>query len=478
MVLRLSFSQHQTQQSVMLNAKLKATLPHNEIWLPEIVQRKVNRMENASTPNLSSTGAASALIGDPAKFGRVGEDGTVYVITPSGDRAVGSYPGKSPEEALAYFVKKFEMVASEVALLAARIRSGAMVPSDAHEAVSKLRTQITDLNGVGDLANLAESLEKIPSLITEHEGAYVARKAAQAAEREARKAEATAIKEKIVVEAESLVESVAWKVTTARLKVLLEEWKKAPRLDKKVDAQLWKRFSSSRNKFDKRRRTHFANLASEHKKVASTKEMIVQQGEALANSKDWLNTAKQFKSLMDQWKASGRGKKSTDAALWSRFKAAQDTFFAAKNADMDKRKSSMSENLLKREAMISEFEALLPITDFKSAKKKFYDLMGKWQKIGMTDRKKRASFDARIKKVEDEIHELERNFQRKSDPTAKAQANKVVQGLAEAIENYEKQAAKAEAAGQTVKAMVAREAAAARRVWLEQAEKGLTEFTN
>jgi GTPase SAR1 family protein len=206
--------------------------------------------------------------------------------------------------------------------------------------------------------------------------------------------------------------------------------------------------------------------------------MIVKEGESLANSKDWLNTAKQFKSLMDQWKASGRGKKSTDAALWSRFKAAQDTFFAAKNADMDKRKGSMAENLLKREAMITEFEALLPITDLKSAKKKFYDLMSKWQKIGMTDRKKRASFDAKIKKVEDEINDLERNYQRKSDPTAKAQANKVVQGLAEAIENYEKQAAKAEAAGQTAKAMVAREAAAARRVWLEQAEKGLTEFTN
>jgi len=454
------------------------TPPYNEICITEIAQRKVMIMESTNTPNLSNTGAAAALIGDPAKFGRVGEDGTVYVITPTGDRAVGSYPGKSPEEALAYFVKKFEMAASEVALLAARIRSGAMVPSDAHEAVNKLRAQITELNGVGDLANLASSLEKIPALISEHEGAYQARKAAQNAEREARKVEAEAIKEKIVAEAESLIDSVAWKVTTARLKELLDDWKKAPRLDKKVDAALWKRFSSSRNKFDKRRRVHFSNLDSEQKKVASTKEVIVKEAESLANSREWLNTAKRYKELMDQWKASGRGKKSADTALWNRFKAAQDTFFKAKNADMDKRKNSMVENLAKREAMIVEFEALLPISDFKSAKNKFYDLMGKWQKIGMTDRKKRSAFDARIKKVEDEINELERNFQRKSDPSAKAQANKVVQGLAEAIENYEKQAAKAEAAGQTAKAMVAREAAAARRGWLEQAQKGLTEFTN
>ncbi len=434
-------------------------------------------MESTISPNLSNTGAAAALIGDPAKFGRVGEDGTVYVITPTGDRAVGSYPGKTSDEALAYFVKKFEMAASEVALLAARIRSGAMVPSDAHEAVNKLRTQISELNGVGDLVNLAQSLEKIPALITEHEGAYQARKAAQNAEREVRKVEAAAIKEKIVVEAESLIDSVAWKVTTARLKDLLDDWKKAPRLDKKVDAALWKRFSSSRNKFDKRRRTHFSNLDSEQKIVASTKESIVKEAESLANSREWLNTAKKYKELMDKWKAAGRGKKSTDTALWNRFKTAQDTFFKAKNADMDKRKGSMAENLAKREAMIVEFEALLPITDFKSAKKKFYDLMGKWQKIGMTDRKKHASFDSRIKKVEAEINELERNFARKSDPSAKAQANKVVQGLAEAIENYEKQAATAEAAGQTAKAMVAREAAAARRGWLEEAQKGLTEFT-
>ena len=237
-------------------------------------------MNTQESLNLSNTGAAAVLIGDPAKFGRVAEDGTVYVITPTGDRAVGSYPGKSPEEALAYFVKKFEMVASEVALLAARIRSGAMVPSDAHEAVNKIRNQIKDLNGVGDLENLSSSLEKIPALISEHEGAYIAKKAAQAAEREARKVEAAAIKEKIVAEAESLVDSVAWKVTTARLKELLEDWKKAPRLDKKVDTALWKRFSSSRNKFDKRRRTHFAALESVQREVASKKEEIVKQESA------------------------------------------------------------------------------------------------------------------------------------------------------------------------------------------------------
>jgi hypothetical protein len=212
--------------------------------------------------------------------------------------------------------------------------------------------------------------------------------------------------------------------------------------------------------------------------IATAKELIVKEAESLMNSHDWVNTAKRFKSLMDQWKASGRGKKSSDTALWNRFKVAQDAFFQSKKADLSKRKALMTDNFEKREVLVDQIEALLPITDFKVSRKKFNELVAKYQRIGMTDKKKKSTLDNRIKKIENEITDLEQSFQRKSDPTAKAQANKVVQVLVEAIENYEKQAQKAEAAGQTAKAMVAREAAAARRVWLDQAQKGLTELSN
>ena len=50
------------------------------------------------TTGAVANSAAAALIGDPAKFGRVDESGVVYVITSDGERMVGSYPGKTPEE--------------------------------------------------------------------------------------------------------------------------------------------------------------------------------------------------------------------------------------------------------------------------------------------------------------------------------------------------------------------------------------------
>ena len=424
----------------------------------------------------SALSAASALIGDPSRFGYVGEDGTVFVKTPQGDKAVGSYPGKSPEEALSYFVRKFEALASEVALTAARITSGAMVPQDAYEAVKKLRAQVVELNGVGDLAALAASVEQIEPLIEGHREAYEAKKAEEKAAKAARREQIIIEKEKIVAEAESLALSESWKTTGDRLKVLLDEWKAAPRLDKKIDSDFWKRFSASRNKFDKRRRAHFAQLETITEKVSSEKEAIVLEAEKLSTSTDWVSTARRFKALIDLWKAAGRGKRSDDTKQWERFKAAQDKFFAAKSADLEKREVSMAANLLKREELLPKIEALLPVTDAKVAKAALRELMNEWSKIGITNRDKRAALDARVAVVEEAVKSAEAELWRKSDPAAKARAEEVVKQLSESIENYEKAATKAAAAGNEKKAKEATESAVARRVWLAEAKKSLAEF--
>jgi hypothetical protein len=438
------------------------TTPHNPSELAK---------NHTPTPS-----AASALIGDPSRFGYVGEDGTVYVRTPQGDKAVGSYPGKSAEEALSYFVRKFEALASEVALTAARITSGAMVPQDAYESVKKLRAQVAELNGVGDLAALAASVEQIEPLIEGHREAYEAKKAEELAAKAARREQIIVEKEKIVAEAESLALSESWKATGDRLKVLLEEWKAAPRLDKKIDADFWKRFSASRNKFDKRRRAHFAQLETLTEKVSSEKEALVLEAEKLATSTEWVSTARRFKTLMDLWKAAGRGKRSDDAKQWARFKAAQDQFFTAKNADLEKREVSMAANLIKREELLPKIEALLPFTDVKVAKASLRELMNEWSKIGITNRDKRAALDARVAVVEEAIKSAEADLWRKSDPAAKARAADVVKQLSESIASYEKAASKAIAAGNEKKAKEATESAAARRIWLAEAEKSLAEF--
>ena len=60
-----------------------------------------------------------------APWGRVDDEGTVYVREADGERAVGQYPDATPEEALAYFTRKFTELEGQVALLEQRVRGGA-----------------------------------------------------------------------------------------------------------------------------------------------------------------------------------------------------------------------------------------------------------------------------------------------------------------------------------------------------------------
>src|SRR5690348_10699553 len=88
-------------------------------------------------------GAMSEAAG-PASYGRVDSDGTVYVRTADGERAVGQVPDVSAEEALSFFVRRFEALELEVSLLERRIGSGALGPDDAVSSVAKVRESITD----------------------------------------------------------------------------------------------------------------------------------------------------------------------------------------------------------------------------------------------------------------------------------------------------------------------------------------------
>ena len=91
-----------------------------------------------------------------APWGRVTEDGTVFVRTTDGERSVGQYPEGSPEEALKFFTDRYDALAFEVGLLEQRIKSGVMSPEEASESVKTVRGQVEGANAVGDLDTPAQ----------------------------------------------------------------------------------------------------------------------------------------------------------------------------------------------------------------------------------------------------------------------------------------------------------------------------------
>jgi len=405
------------------------------------------------------------------QWGRVDDDGTVYVRTADGERSVGQYPEGTPEEALHFFTERYDALAFEVELLEQRIKSGVLSPEEAVESVSTVRAQVTDAHAVGDLASLLTRLDALTPVI---EGQREARKVEKAQRSAASRAE----KEKIVAEAEKLAEGTDWRNGANRLRELLDQWKALPRIDRASDDALWRRFSTARTSYTRRRKAHFAEQHEKRDAARVVKERLAAEAETLADSTDWGPTAGRYRDLMQQWKAAGPAPRDVDEALWRRFRGAQDAFFGARDAATKEQDQEFAANAEVKEKLLLEAEALLPVTDVEAAKRAFRDIAERWDAAGKVPRDRMKELEGRIRKVEQAIRGVEDEQWRRSDPEKSARADDMVSKLEAAIADVEADLAKARAAGNEKKVRELEENLASRQSFLEMAKKASADFSS
>jgi len=403
-------------------------------------------------------------------WGRVAEDGTVFVRTKDGERAVGQWPDANPEEALAFYTRRYDALAFEVELLEQRVQAGTVSPDDARAAVKKVTASIDEAQAVGDLDGLRARLEALTPLVAQQ-------RERRKAERAAKVEEARAAKTKIATEAETIAAGTDWRHGVTRLRELLDEWKALPRLDKSSDDELWHRFSSARTTYTRHRKQHFAELSSKREEAAVVKERLAAEAETLVSSTEWGPTSGRFRDLMRQWKAAGPAPREVDDKLWARFRAAQDQFFGARDAVQAEENTEQNENLRAKEALLVEIESILPVRDAKTAREQLRDYLDRWDQIGKVPRDSMRAIDSRLRAVEQAVKSAEDEVWNRSNPEARARAEATVKQLQSLIADLEKQAAKFESQGNTRKATEAREAIAARREWLTQAQNALSDFS-
>ncbi|MEV0964864.1 DUF349 domain-containing protein [Streptomyces sp. NPDC049910] len=402
-------------------------------------------------------------------WGRVDETGTVYVRTSEGEKVVGSWQAGSPEEALAYFERKYEGLVVEIGLLEKRVKTTDLSAKDAMAAIDHIRGQIDEHHAVGDLEALSSRLD-----------ALVASVEARREERKAQKAkqtdEARHAKEALVAEAEELAQSEQWRAAGERLRALVDTWKGLPRLDRKSDDELWHRFSHARSAFSKRRKAHFAALDAQREVARQTKERLVAEAESLSGSTDWGPTAARYRELMAEWKAAGRAQREHEEDLWNRFRGAQDIFFAARSGVFAERDAEQSENLKLKEELAVEAEKLVPVTDLKGARAAFRSINERWEAIGHVPRDARPKVEGRMHAVERAIQEAEETEWRRTNPEARARAEGLTGQLQAAVDKLRAQIDAARAAGNNAKADKLSRELEGRQALLDQALKGLEEF--
>jgi hypothetical protein len=405
-------------------------------------------------------------------WGRVDADGTVYVRTADGERVIGSWQAGSPEEAIAFFQRKYEALETEVVLLEQRIAATDMAPAQASAGVQRLLRSVNEANALGDLDGLRTRLEHLTQDVGHR------REEAKAARDQAR-VQAKEIKERIVVEAEQIAaEATHWKSSGERMRELLDEWKAAPHADRAAEAVLWKRLSAARNAFTKRRKAYFATLEAEREDVKARKEKLVADAEALCGSTEWGPTTSAYRELMRQWKAAGRADRDAEAELWKRFRAAQDKFFNARAEVFSAKDAELREHGEAKQELLDAAQTLLPVSDVRAARAALRLLQERWEQIGAVPRDSREHLESGLRRIEDAIRKAEDNQWRRSNPEALARAEGTVAQLRSTIAQLEQTLAQARERGDARAERTAEEALTARRAWLTEAEHTLAEFSS
>ncbi|HEU5470314.1 MAG TPA: DUF349 domain-containing protein [Actinophytocola sp.] len=399
----------------------------------------------------------------PERWGRVADDGTVFVRIADGERAVGSWQAGTPEEGLAHFARRFDDIRTEVELLEARLVSGSGDPKHTVSSAKHVKESLADAAVVGDLAALDARVD------------YVLARAGQALEvakhaREEARARAVARKQELVDEAERIAEeSTQWKSAGDRLRAILDEWKTIKGVDRKTDDVLWKRFSKARDTFNRRRGSHFADLDRQRATAKERKQALVEEAESLSDSDDWGPTASRYKDLMTEWKAAGRAPKDADDALWQQFRAAQDKFFSRRSAVFNERDAELTDNARRKEELLAEAEKINPAGDLDAARAHLHRIQERWEQIGKVPRERIRELEGKLRAVEEKVRSAADAQWRRTDPEAQARAAQ----FRERVEQFEAQAAKARAAGDKRRAEQAEAQAAQWREWLAAAENAV-----
>lgn len=411
--------------------------------------------------------AYTSNLTEAQRFAEISDEGVVTLLDGDEKVEVGQVPEASKDDALAYFVRKYDDVMTQLQLLKQRLETGA-ANRELEKTLAQIDEVIAQRQMVGNMTKLREQSKTLRNQLVE-------RHAQQQAQREKALAEQQSAREEIVARAEEISaqdpNKTQWKQSTAKMRELFDHWravqKAGPRLPRAAEDALWQRFRSARNAFEKNRRAFFSQLDTRNAEVKKVKEDLIARAEALQNSTDWGPTTLKYRDLMNQWKESPRASRKDDDALWARFRGAQDVFFNARdaaNAEVDR---AYEANLAAKEQILQEAQQHLPFKNIDSARSIMKDIRARWEAAGRVPRKDMSRMETGIGKFERALTELEEDHWRRSDPETKARTNSAQTQLEDAIEQLETDLAQAEEAGDQQKIAAATEALEARRQWLQ-----------
>lgn len=178
-----------------------------------------------------------------------------------------------------------------------------------------------------------------------------------------------------------------------RLQDLHVTWRETGPVDKEQREEIWTRFKEASAVVNKKYQAFFEERKAREQENENAKTAICERLEALdfdslKSFNAWNDMTKTILQAQEDWRKLGFASKKANNALFTRFRAVCDKFFAQKAEYYKSVKEDMAANLEKKIALCEQAEALKDSTDWKATADKLTELQRRWKTIGSVPKKR------------------------------------------------------------------------------------------
>ena len=199
---------------------------------------------------------------------------------------------------------------------------------------------------------------------------------------------------------EMLTTRKEWNKASERLIEIQKVWKTIGFAPKKDNTKIYERFRSACDKFFELKRGFYEGIKSEMEHNLQLKLEICEAAEAIKESEQWKKSADELIALQKRWKEIGPVSRRHSDAVWKRFRAACDHFFARKSEHFASVDAVQGENLAKKNALLVEIENY----DISGGSiENIKEFQRRWSEIGYVPIKEKEALQKRYREAIDHL---------------------------------------------------------------------------
>ncbi len=207
-------------------------------------------------------------------------------------------------------------------------------------------------------------------------------------------AEKTKLCEQVEAIAEKEVKSSnEWNTLSTEIEEIQKTWRTIGFATRKENQKIYDRFRAACDKFFTRKREYYSQFKDSMNENMEKKLSLIEQAEALKDSKEWKKTTEALIALQKQWKEIGAVPRKKSEQLWKRFRAACDEFFNERDKNA-KPENDFYGNLKAKKALVEEINEYALSGDAAADREAARAFADRWQGIGFVPFKEKDAIQA------------------------------------------------------------------------------------